>query len=473
MNVKEHFPNLPERISGLGRLAYNLWWSWNPSARQLFRMLDLQSWRESEHNPIRMLTLLPDEILKKIAEDAAFLKRYDAIMECFEQQTTSGQGWFSDTFVETDKTIAYFSAEYGLHSSLPLYAGGLGILAGDYIKECSDLGIPVVAVGLIYSRGYVWQRIAENGMQQDMEKTLDRIHDPILPVLDQDGNQLVVQVPIFDPPVHVTVWKAEVGRVTLYLMETDIDANQPWDRAIAHHLYATNPEQRLRQEIVLGMGGMRVLQTLGIQPSIVHINEGHPALAALERMRSGIENRQSFGDALREIQETTVFTTHTPLPAGTDIFSFQLMEKYFSHYLNQMGIDSKKLLQLGTNPQDTGAGFNMTVFALRTSSYRNAVSKRHGEVARKMWSGIWPEKQENEVPIQAITNGVHLSTWLEPLRFQRLLDKYLGNEWVSKQDQPGFWDKIDQIPDRELWHLHQDMKARLIDEINERARSRW
>jgi starch phosphorylase len=473
MNEGKQFPNLPERIRGLGRLAYNLWWSWHPQARDLFRALELQAWRESGHNPVRMLAILPPEVLVSAAEDEEFQMCYDAVMSQFEAETASHTGWFPAEYGHLESPLAYFSAEYGLHVSLPVYAGGLGILAGDYLKECSDLAIPVVGVGLIYSQGYVWQRIREDGWQEDVEETLDRTYDPITPLLDSEGKQLTVQVPLFDPPVHVAVWKVAVGRVSLYLMDTDIEVNQPWDRAIAQHLYAGNLEQRLRQEIVLGMGGMRVLDALGIQPAALHINEGHPALSILERIRVLVEEGASFEEAAQRVRETSIFTTHTPVPAGTDVFPFQLMEKYFSQYYDELGTKHDTFLQLGINPQEPGAGFNMTVFALRMAKFRNAVSQRHGEVARKMWSSLWPDKKVEEVPIVAITNGVHLPGWIEPTQLQPLLDRYLGPAWLVDQDQPEIWEVVDKIPDQELWHLHQDIKVALIDQINERARERW
>jgi starch phosphorylase len=473
MNEGKQFPNLPERIRGLGRLAYNLWWSWHPQARDLFRALELQAWRESGHNPVRMLAILPPEVLVSAAEDEEFQMCYDAVMSQFEAETASHTGWFPAEYGHLRSPLAYFSAEYGLHVSLPVYAGGLGILAGDYLKECSDLAIPVVGVGLIYSQGYVWQRIREDGWQEDVEETLDRTYDPITPLLDSEGKQLTVQVPLFDPPVHVAVWKVTVGRVSLYLMDTDLEVNQPWDRAIAHHLYAGNLEQRLRQEIVLGIGGMRVLDALGIQPAALHINEGHPALSILERIRVLVEEGASFEEAAQRVRETSIFTTHTPVPAGTDVFPFQLMEKYFSQYYNELGTNHDTFLQLGINPQEPGAGFNMTVFALRMAKFRNAVSQRHGEVARKMWSSLWSDKKVEEAPIVAITNGVHLPGWIEPTQLQPLLDRYLGPAWLVDQDQPGIWEVVEEIPDQELWHLHQDIKVALIDQINERARERW
>jgi starch phosphorylase len=467
------FSTLPERIRGLEKLAYNLWWSWHPPARELFRALDLQAWRESGHNPVRMLALLPPEALMNVAEDQEFLAHYNAVLDQFEAETASQAGWFAAEHGRVQSPLAYFSAEYGLHASLPVYAGGLGILAGDHLKECSDLAVPVVAVGLIYSQGYIWQRIREDGWQEDVEETLDRTYDPITRVLDGAGKPLTVQVPLFDPPVHVAVWKVAVGRVSLYLMDADLETNQPWDREMAHHLYASNLEQRLRQEIVLGMGGMRVLEALDIQPAALHLNEGHPALAILERVRMLVEQGTAFEEAAQRVRESTIFTTHTPVPAGTDVFPYQLVEKYLGNYYPRLGTDRATLLQLGANPQDPGAGFNMTVFALRMARFRNAVSQRHGEVARKMWRSLWPDREENGVPIKAITNGVHLPSWIEPVGLQPLLDRYLGPAWPAHQDRPAIWELVDEIPDQELWHLHQELKGLLIAHIDKHARARW
>ncbi len=473
MDRTPRFPDIPQRIGGLEKLAYNLWWSWNPDARALFWALDLAVWRESGHNPIRMLAILPGERLREASEEAAFLRRYDAVMARFEAETAGREGWFTRRYGSPRAPLAYFSAEYGLHVSLPMYAGGLGILAGDYLKECSDMAIPVVAVGLLYSRGYVTQRIREDGSPEDLRETLDRTYDPVRRVLDGEGRPLRVQVPLFDPPLHVAVWKVEVGRVPFYLMDTDLETNQPWDRAIAHHLYAIQPEQRLRQEIVLGMGGMRVLEALGLSPGAVHINEGHPALALLQRVRPLMEQGMGFTEALEEVRRTTVFTTHTPVSAGTDVFPFAMMEKYFAHCCEDLGLDHTKFLGLGAHPQRPEAGFNTTAFALRMSRFANGVSRRHGEVAREIWAPLWPELAREEVPIASVTNGVHLPTWIDPHRLQPLFDRVLGPDWRDRQDDPGLWDKVEEIPDEELWRLHQELKVRLIDHLHKRARPRW
>ncbi len=417
--------------------------------------------------------MLPVDVLVEAAADPEYLRRYDAVMRRFEKEINSITGWFEERYGQPAAPLAYMSFEYGLHASLPTYAGGLGILAGDHLKECSDLGVPLVAVGMIYSQGYVQQRIGEDGWQENVQTTLNRTYDPILPVLDAQGNQLVVQMPIFDPPLHVAVWKVNVGRVPLYLIDTDLEINQPWERTITPHLYAGNAEQRLKQEIVLGMGGMRVLEALGIRPAALHINEGHPAFAILERIRVKVQDGIDFEQAFQQVRETTIFTTHTPVAAGTDVYSFPLMEQYFDTYCSSLGTDKSTLLKLGINPNDPNAGFNMTVFALRAALFCNAVSKRHGEVARQMWAALWPDKPVENVPISAITNGVHLPSWIELVQLQPLLSRQLGPEWVKVQDQPEAWQKVDEIPDTELWRLHQDRKVLLMSLINERARQRW
>jgi glycogen phosphorylase len=472
-NAATQFPNLPERIRGLERLSYNLWWSWHRRAREMFPALDLQAWRESDHNPLRMLAMLEQQSLDDAARDPEFLERYDAVMAEFDANIASQTGWFTVEYGTPRSPLAYFSAEYAFHHSLPLYAGGLGVLAGDYIKECSDLAIPIVAVGLIYSRGYLSQKLRDDGWQEDDEKTLDRTYDPVRLVRDGNGEPLKVLVPFFDPPVHVLVWRADIGRVPVYLLDTEVESNQPWDRAIAHRLYTNDPEQRLRQEIVLGIGGMRVLRRLGILPAAVHINEGHPAFAFLERARALVEEGSTFQDAIAKIRQTSVFTTHTPLSAGTDVFPFPLFEKYFSSHYDKFGTDRNGLLQLGTNPSNPDAGFNMTVFALRMSKFCNAVSKKHGEVAKEMWKAIWPEKKVEDVPITAITNGVHLLTWMDPVWLQPMFEKYVGPGWIRDQDQLKIWESVDKIPDDELWWLRMRLKGLLVDEINERARDEW
>ncbi len=464
-------PALPDRIGGLTELAYNLWWSWSPEARELLRALDLQAYRESGHNPVLMLRMVEPRTLARAAQDPAFLGRYDEVMARFKEETEPSSLAFPSHPGPIPGPVAYFSAEFGVHVSLPVYAGGLGILAGDTLKEASDLRLPLVGVGLIYSHGYVRQRINADGWQEETHEPLDASSYPIRPARDAAGRPLVVVVPAFDPPVHVGVWQAQVGRVPLYLLTTDLEQNQPWDRAISQHLYTGDLEGRLRQEIVLGLGGMVALRSLGIDPGAVHLNEGHPAFAALERLGSSVSRGASWADALAAVRKSTLFTTHTPLHAGTDVFPYPLIERYLLPYLDRAGLPRDAFLALGLDPANPGAGFNMTAFAIRVSQTTNAVSARHAEVARGIWSGV--RFDDHPVPIRGITNGIHLRTWIEPLRIQKLFDRYLGPEWRERPDDPEVWARVDRIPDEELWRVHEERKAALAAEVDSRARRRW
>jgi starch phosphorylase len=368
--------------------------------------------------------------------------------------------------------IAYFSAEYGLHRSLPFYAGGLGFLAGDHLKECSDLNVPLVAVGFMYPEGYLLQRIREDGWQENITEVLQREAAAINKVIDENGTQLIVKVPLIEPPIYVAVWRVDVGRVPLYLMDTDIDLNEPWHREISARLYIGDLEQRLRQEIVLGVGGAKVLDNLGIKRFLLHLNEGHAAFALLEQIRDRISQGMDFDTAVDLVRNTSVFTTHTPVPAGHDVFPFYMIEKYFNSYWPALGLDQDAFLKLGIHPENPEAGFNMTVLALRLSKYRNGVSKKHGEVSRRMWRSLWTESPEGESVIDHITNGVHIPTWIEP-KMQLLLNQFLGPGWMRDHDNPLIWELIDKIPDEELWKTHYWLKIKLIDAIRERSRLRW
>lgn len=467
------FPNLPKQLVELGEMACNLWWSWHPAARMLFKTLDRQAWKESVHNPVKMLKELPQEMLEWAANDPDFLHRYDSVLARFQEEMKKTSGWFEKNISDhVSLPIAYFSAEYGLHRSLPFYAGGLGFLAGDHIKECSDLGVPLVAIGFMYPEGYLHQRIREDGWQEKMDEILDRDAAPIKRVINNNGGQLIVKVPIIDPPVYVAVWKIEVGRISIYLMDTDTEVNDPWNKSISTRLYAGNLEQRLRQEMVLGIGGTEVLNTLSIKPSVLHLNEGHPAFALLELIRERIQGGMSYEEAVRQVRATSIFTTHTPVPAGHDVFPFYLMEKYFGSYWPALGLNRDTFLKLGIHPKEPDAGFNMTAFALRMSDHRNAVSKRHGNVTRKMWHCLWPELPEEKVPIDYVTNGIHIPTWIEP-KMESLFDKYLGSYWLKNHDNPVTYELIDKIPDEELWQTHYWLKIKLINIIRERTRVRW
>ncbi len=467
------FPHLPERLAGLEELAENLWWSWNPGARMLFKTLDRQAWKESGHNPDKMLRELSPTLLEKAAADPEYLGRFDAVMEVFHNYMKIEECRLLGLACRSHKcTVIYFSAEYGLHRSLPFYAGGLGFLAGDFIKECSDLCLPLVAVGFMYPDGYFRQQIRDDGWQENFVESIDREAAPVSRVMDTDGKQLVIRVPLTDPPIYVAVWKVDVGRVPLYLMDTDLELNDPWNRTITARLYNGDLEQRLRQEIILGLGGAQMLKVLGIEDYILHLNEGHAAFALLERIRATVSEGKDFTAALSEHFEATIFTTHTPVPAGHDVFPFQLIEKYFHSYWPDLGLDRDAFLKLGIHPENPASGFNMTAFALRLSGHRNAVSKRHAEVSRQMWHSLWPDVPEDQVPIDYVTNGVHVPTWIEP-KIKLLLDRYLKAGWMDQHDDPAVWRDIDIIPDAEMWQTHYFLKMKLIDAIRERSRRRW
>ncbi|NVM21544.1 MAG: alpha-glucan family phosphorylase [Desulfobacterales bacterium] len=466
------FPNLPQRIIGLRDLAESLWWSWHPAARMLFKRLDRQAWKESGYNPDKMLKELPTEFLESAASDPDYLRHYDVVLSQFRKDIGRKCCLLDDIPGPNIHAIAYFSAEYGLHRSLPFYAGGLGFLAGDYIKECSDLRVPLVSVGFMYPGGYMRQCIREDGWQENVDEILDREAASISRVLNDHGEQVVVKVPLIEPPIYVAVWKIAVGRVSLYLMDTDIELNDPWNRGISANLYTGDIEQRLRQEIILGIGGSEVLETLGIRHSVLHLNEGHAAFALLERIRDRVREGISYEEAVHQVGSTSLFTTHTPVPAGHDVFPFQLMEKYFHSYWPALGLNRDAFLQLGIHPNEPNAGFNMTAFALRISGYRNGVSKQHAQVARRMWQDLWPDLPEEEVPIDHVTNGVHVPTWIEP-KMELLFNRYLGPKWLEDHDNPVVWELIEEIPDDELWRTHYWVKIKLIDAIRERSRRRW
>lgn len=468
------FQHVPSRLAGLGELASNLWWSWHPAARMLYKNLNRQVWKESTHNPVRVLRELPQEALSPFTSDSLYLGEYDAVLKQFREELAEEDCWCNAKIdVPADHTVAYFSAEYGLHHSLPFYAGGLGFLAGDHIKECSDLRIPLVAVGFMYPEGYVLQHIRDDGWQESIDQPLYRDAASINRVLDEKGNQLIVKVPFIEPSIYVAVWKIDVGRIPLYLMDTDIDRNDPWNRGISARLYIGDRELRLRQEIVLGIGGDEVLDTLGIHRSVLHLNEGHPAFSLLERIREKVsEDKLSYEEAARQVRNTSIFTTHTPVPAGHDVFPFALMEKYFGSYWPSLGLSHDEFLHLGVNPSQPQAGFNMTVMAMKLATFRNGVSRRHGEVTRKMWQCLWPGRSPEKVPIDSITNGIHVPTWIEP-KMQLLFNRYLGEDWLENHDDPAVWQKIDAIPDEELWKTHYWLKIKLIDAVRERVRQRW
>ncbi len=465
---------LPERIHRLGELAYNLWWSWHPEASWLFQHLDKTLWELTCHNPVKLLRQIDPAKLEAAAADPAFLRRYNGVMMAFDRCLAGRGSWFAQEYPHLiEHTVAYFSAEFGVHNSLPIYSGGLGILAGDHCKEASDLGVPLVGVGFIYPQGYFHQRISPDGRQEAVYEYLDYSAAPIEPVITRESERGLIKLPLNGRIIHIAVWRVRLGCVSLYLMDTDIEENEPWDRELSARLYGGNHETRISQEIVLGIGGVRMLEALGINPVVYHANEGHAAFLMVERIRSLVEKGMSFDRAVEMVRATTIFTTHTPVPAGHDAFPFHLVEQRFAGYWESLGLDRESFLALGKYAEGHGEEkFNMTALALRLSNYRNGVSQLHGKVSRKMWQAIWPELHEDEVPITSVTNGVHIPTWIAP-EIDRLYDKYLGPDWMQHQDDPALWERVLDIPDDQLWALHLRLKHKLLGFIRERARQNW
>jgi glycogen phosphorylase len=461
------FPYIPERIDRLENLAYNLKWSWDYRARLLFKRLDPELWKDNQHNPVKLLLEIDPRRLETAAKDPDFLREYEVTMKHLDRDAR-GEKWFQHEFPDlAQQKIAYFSAEFGLHTSLPIYSGGLGILAGDHCKEAADLGIPLTGVGFVYPQGYFHQRIQADGWQEDIYELLNRREAPVESVGPND-ERLVVDLKVGSMKVFVVVWRVTLGSVPLYLMDTDFEQNAPVDRELSARLYGGDKEHRIRQEMVLGIGGVRVLRALGIQPNVFHANEGHTAFMLLERTRELVKSGQSFEEAAEQIRSTSIFTTHTPVPAGHDTFPFHMMEKHFSGYWDELGLTKQAFMDLGK----FGDSFNMTVLALRMAGWRNGVSHLHGRVTRRMWQSVWPDLPEDKIPITSVTNGVHAPTWIAP-ELGLLFDRYLGPEWVEKHDDISFWNRVMDIPDEEFWNVHLFLKRKFLAFARERARARW
>ena len=467
-------PELPHRISRLTELAYDLWWTWTHESRQVFRSLDYPLWRLTAHNPVRMLALISPQALDAATQNPVWLDRYDrAIALLDEVRSPSRETWFSRECPDlVNRSIAYFSAEFALHQSLPIYAGGLGVLAGDHCKEASDLGLPLIGVGFMYPQGYFHQGVSTDGWQQEIYEKLNWTETAIEPAVTSDGKPCVTAVPLGNRTVLVAVWRVRMGRVNLFLLDTDLEENAPWDRELSARLYGGDRETRVQQEIILGIGGVRALRTLGIEPSIYHLNEGHAAFVVLQRIRELCEAGTSFDQALAEVRRTTVFTTHTPVAAGHDAFPFHLVEGHLAGAWGDLGGYRDKFLALGHYDNGGGPLFNMTALALRTSGAVNAVSKLHRDVTKRMWQSIWPEKPFEELPVNAITNGVHVPTWLSS-EISSVLTRHLGPDWYERHDDPAVADRVLDIPDEEIWAVRHSLREYLFNFIRERARHRW
>jgi glycogen phosphorylase len=464
---------LPSQIHRLQELALDLWWSWTPTARQVFRRLDYPLWRLSSHNPVRMLLTVDAARLQEAAQDPVFLKLYDEATERLDEaRAAKGTWWAEHGPPLTGKVVAYFSAEFALHQSLPIYAGGLGVLAGDHCKEASDLGVPLIGVGFMYPQGYFHQRISNEGWQEERYERLDWTDAPIEAAITREGKPALTAVPFGDRTVLAAVWRVRVGRVRLFLLDTDLEENAPWDRELSARLYGGDRETRIQQEIILGVGGVRVLRSLGIEPAVWHLNEGHAAFVALQRVRELLERGSSFDSALDEVRRTTVFTTHTPVPAGHDAFPFHLVEKHLAGVWGEIGQYRQRFLALGEYDNGSGALFNMTALALRTAAHVNAVSALHGQVTRSMWQSIWPDRAPDRVPVKHITNGVHVPTWISGPILE-LFERHLGKDWLDRHDDPALWERLDEIPDHDIWAARQVLRAELFIFIRERLRQRW
>jgi glycogen phosphorylase len=468
---------MPARVNRLYELAYNLWWSWHPEARALYSSLDPDLWEQVGHNPVRFLSEVQPQKLENAASLPEYLQQYHSVINDFDHyiHPQTEETWFSRTYPElVGKTIAYFSAEFGLHESLPIYSGGLGILSGDHCKEASDLGLPFVGVGFLYPQGYFSQRVNRAGVQ---EASYDKLHfseAPVVPAIGPDGQEVVINVELPGRRIYAKVWKLVVGRIPLYLMDTDIPPNAPPDRELSARLYGGDREIRISQEIVLGIGGVRALRALGISPYAWHLNEGHAAFLSLERCRELVNTGLSFNEAREVVTINSLFTTHTPVPAGNDTFSFELIDKYFGSYWGQLGLTREQFIDVAREDQGWGSStYGMTDLALKLTGQHNGVSLLHGDVSRKMWQFLWPGLDAEEVPIGHITNGVHTFSWIAP-EINALFVRYLDKDWGSHVDEPEFWnERIHAIPDEELWKAHAIRKEALVTHARGRLKRQY
>ncbi len=489
-------PTTPEKLGPLLEIAYNLWFSWNWDARELFIELDEELWRESDKNPLRMLCNISQDKLEKAANDENYVKQVETVYASYKKYIEGGT-WFQEQYGERKQpAVAYFSCEYGIHESLPIYSGGLGILAGDHLKSASDLGVPLVAIGLLYKQGYFRQGLDSDGQQQEFFVENDWFSMPVHLEKDKDGKPILLSMNIGTDEVFFQVWMVQVGRISLYLLDTNIPQNLPRHREITRRLYDSDRDVRIRQEILLGIGGIKALKALQLEPAVYHINEGHSAFLIFERMKDLMDDEgMSFIEAKEIVSATNLFTTHTPVPAGNEKFDPSLIEKYFAYYAEKFGLSMDEMLALGREGVDvirdieeegeensevvseesseedkkkeeelsqSNEEFCLTVLALRFASFANGVSALHGNISRGMWKSLYSEIPENEVPIGHVTNGVHTKTWLNK-GFERLFVRYLKTAYVRELSDFTLWNKVDEIPNDEIWGEHKKRKKALID----------
>jgi starch phosphorylase len=463
--------DLPKRIARLGELAYNLWWTWQPEAARLYRILDYDLWGRLGHNPIRVLQEISQDRLAQAAKDRDYLELYDTLFEKFDSYFAK-ESWTQKAHPEFEnKSVAYFSMEFGLHETLPIYSGGLGVLAGDHLKESSDLGLPLVAVGFLYRQGYFSQRISEDGWQEAINNPLT-FDDLPVSLVTKNKKPVTIQIEFPDHNIIAQIWEVRVGRIPLYLLDTNVEENSEYDRLLTARLYWSDIDHRVMQEVLLGVGGVRALRALGFKPAVWHMNEGHAAFLTLERARELVASGSTFAAAAKKTLGQNVFTTHTPVPAGNDEFPLWLIDKYLSKLWPELGLTREEFMDIAKHQQPQRETFSMPILALKLSNGRNGVSELHGQVSREMWNFLWPEKKEADVPIQYITNGVHTSNWMAR-RLKNLFETHLGDDWYDHLDEPAFWSKLDEMPNSELWSVRLHLKRKLTFYMRERVRGRW
>ena len=471
-------PQLPKNINRLQEIANNLWWSWNSEFLRLLKKMDNDLWETVDKNPIKFLKRVSQERIEMASRDDKFIKEYNRVVKNFDDYMTSKDTWFNKNYPNNKKDlIAYFSAEYGLDETIPIYSGGLGILSGDHLKSSSDLGIPLVGVGLLYKHGYFKQKIEGYGLQKSEYIDIDIDNLPINPVKNEKGEELILYVRFLKRKVYLKVWQINVGRIKLYLLDSDIDQNNAEDREITLKLYGGDQEMRIKQEIVLGMTGVNLLKTLGLNPTIYHMNEGHSAFLTLELMKDIVEEKHVAFEVAKDITSAkTVFTTHTPVPAGNDIFPVALIDKYFKDFWTKLGIDREEFLQLGMKPgKELEPGFNMGILALKIAAKKNGVSKLHGAVSRELFGEVWPNIAVNESPITYVTNGIHTCSWLAP-KLKELFNEYLTTQatpyWQDRIYMDDTWKRVANIPNEKLWEAHVERKVKLIEMIKSNTTER-
>jgi starch phosphorylase len=456
--------DLPQSLMPLKKLASNFRWTWDHETRELLRAIDKEGWDASDHNPVLFLNALPRERVKRLSEDPVFLSRLGHCVERLDDYMKADT-WFDSAYPgkRDSVTVAYFCAEFGVSEGLPIYSGGLGVLAGDHLKAASDLGIPLVAVGLLYNRGYFRQRLTHDGWQQEVYPQYDFYQMPLTLMRNGDDKPIRIEVKFPDRTVTCQVWRAEVGRIPLFLLDSNVLENQPLDQGITDTLYGGDQDMRIRQEMILGIGGMKALRAIGVNPTVCHMNEGHAAFLSVERIKEFMqEEGTDFRTARQVVVAGNVFTTHTPVPAGFDLFTPELLERYMGREVADAGLPFGEFVKLGRiDPENQGESFNMAVLAMENANWVNGVSMLHAKVTRSMFGSRWNEYPEDEVPVEGLTNGIHTMTWVSR-RMQNLFDEFLGEGWQRNAENPEVWKGVYQIPDEELWTAMENQRSDLI-----------